>query len=72
MCFHHLLVCHELVEKEISSLCGCAEKGSTFAKHIVCESLKNLVQSKVGKTNVIAKEHEMQLKRHNKYSKSCK
>jgi len=48
-----------LVEKEISSLYGCAKKGLTFAKHIVCESLKNLVQSKVGKTNVIAKEHEM-------------
>jgi hypothetical protein len=50
----------------------CKKKGLTFAKHIVCESLKNLIQCKVGKTNAIAKEHEMQLKRHNKYLESRK
>jgi hypothetical protein len=42
------------------------KRGLTFAKHIVCESLKTL-KSKVGNTNAIVKEHEMKLKIHNKY-----
>jgi hypothetical protein len=40
--------------------------GSTFAKCIVCESLKDLI-SKVRKNSASAKEHEFKLKRHNKH-----
>ncbi len=47
------------------------KRGSTFAKCIVCESLKNLI-SKVGKNSASAKEHEFKLKRHNKHGESCR
>jgi len=47
------------------------KRGSTFAKCIICEYLKDLI-SKVGKNNDSAKEHELKLKRHNKHQKSCK
>jgi hypothetical protein len=40
------------------------KRGSTFAKCIICECLKNLI-SKVGKNNVNVKEHEMKQKKHN-------
>jgi hypothetical protein len=39
------------------------KKGSTFAKCIICESLKDLI-SKVGKNSASAKEHELKMKRH--------
>jgi len=39
------------------------KKGSTFAKCIICEYLKNLI-SKVGKNSASAKEHELKMKRH--------
>jgi hypothetical protein len=42
------------------------KRGSTFAKCIICESLKDLI-SKVGKNSVNTKEHELKLKRHNKH-----
>ncbi len=47
------------------------KRGSTFAKCIVCECLKNLI-SKVEKNNGTAKEHELKLKRHNKHQELCK
>ncbi len=47
------------------------KRGSTFAKCIVCKSLKDLI-SKVGKNNANAKGHELKLKRHNKHQESCK
>ncbi len=47
------------------------KRGSTFAKCIVCESLKDLI-SKVGKNNASAKDHELKLKKHNKHQESCK
>jgi len=47
------------------------KKGSTFAKCIICESLKDLI-SKVGKNNASAKEHELKMKRHNKHQESCR
>ncbi len=45
------------------------KRGLTFAKCIICESLKDLI-SKVGKNSVNAKEHELKLKRHNKHQES--
>jgi hypothetical protein len=47
------------------------KRGSTFAKCIVCEYLKDLM-SKVGKNSVNAKEHKLKLKRHNKHQELCK
>jgi len=47
------------------------KRGSTFAKCIICESLKDLI-SKVGKNSSSAKEHELKLKRHNKHQESCR
>jgi hypothetical protein len=46
------------------------KKGFTFAKCIVCESLKGLV-SKVEKNNASEKEAQMKLKRHNMHQKNC-
>ncbi len=47
------------------------KKGFTFAKCIVCESLKDLVL-KVGKSSASEKEVQMKLKRHNKHQKNCR
>jgi len=42
------------------------KRGSTFAKCIVCESLKDLI-SKVGQNSASAMEHEFNLKMYNKH-----
>jgi len=47
------------------------KRGSTFAKCIVCKSLKDSI-SKVGKNNASAKDHELKLKKHNKHQESCR
>ncbi len=47
------------------------KKGFTFAKCIVCESLKDLIL-KVGEKNASEKESQMKLKRHNKHQKICR
>ncbi len=64
MCFHHFAL--SWLRKKYHLYVNVQKRGLTFAKHIVCESLKTL-KSKVGNTNAIVKEHEMKLKIHNKY-----
>jgi len=65
----YLVINYELVEKEKHINVNVQKRGFAFAKCIVSELLKDLIQNR--KKQPLCEEDEIKLKKHNIHQKSC-